>query len=150
MIPAPAPPFLASFAMVPFCSRITAGRFKYRDRPVKLAQNFPLSLTRFTALNGKGWQIEHLAQNACTLVYEHDRDAAAGTGWPGVPLRQHFTICESGLTHSIRVKNVSRETMPVGAGFHLTFRLHRPAMSWRAFVGSQRAAVDRAGACGTG
>ncbi len=125
MIPAPAPPFLASFAMVPFCSRITAGRFKYRDRPVKLAQNFP---SEPHAIHGFGWQsrwqIEHLAQNACTLVYEHDRDAAAETGWPwAFTARQHFAISESGLTHSIRVKNVSRETMPVGAGFHPHFPL---------------------------
>jgi aldose 1-epimerase len=125
MISAPTAPFLGSFTMVPFCSRITAGRFDYRGKSVRLAPNFP---PERHAIHGFGWQsrwqIGHQEQNACTLVYEHNSGAAETTGWPwAFTVEQHFALSETGLSHSVRVENVSDETMPVGAGFHPYFPL---------------------------
>lgn len=125
MISAPTPPFLGSFAMVPFCSRITSGRFDYRGKSVQLAPNFP---PEPHAIHGFGWQsrwqIGHLEQTVCTLVYEHDQATAEATGWPwAFTARQHFVLSETGLSHSVSVENVSDEIMPVGAGFHPHFPL---------------------------
>ena len=125
MVPARTAPFLGSFTMVPFCSRITAGRFDYRGKSVQLAPNFP---PEPHTIHGFGWQsrwqIGHLEQNACTLVYEHDSCAAATTGWPWTfTVEQHFALSETELSHSVRVENISEETMPVGAGFHPYFPL---------------------------
>ena len=68
MISAPTPPFLGSFAMVPFCSRITSGRFDYRGKSVQLAPNFP---PEPHAIHGFGWQsrwqIARLEQNIFVL-----------------------------------------------------------------------------------
>ena len=50
---APTQPYLACFPMLPFCSRIHEGRFKFADQDVELARNF---LPEPHSIHGFGWQ----------------------------------------------------------------------------------------------
>ena len=118
-------PYLASFAMLPFCSRIHNGRFRYGDHDVSLAPNFP---PEPHAIHGFGWQglwrLEPQSDYACALVYEHDGPASAATGWPWLfRATQHIALSDLGLSLTLTLENFSKDAMPAGMGLHPHFPL---------------------------
>ena len=120
MIPPYAQPRLASFVMVPFCSRVTGGRFHYARQQVQLTPNF---VPEPHCIHGFGWQsrwrIQDQEANSCTLTYSHDVEASGRTGWPWrFHVAQHFALSEVALSHTVTVENASDTAMPVGAGYH--------------------------------
>ena len=109
-------PHLACFAMLPFCSRIDNGRFRYGEHDVSLAPNFP---PEPHAIHGFGWQglwrLKAQDNYACALVYEHDGAASAATGWPWLfRATQHIALSESGLSVTLTLENLSKDVMPAG------------------------------------
>lgn len=113
-------PGLASFPMLPFCSRINQGRFRQADQQIQLAPNLP---PEPHAIHGFGsqslWQVESLDAHACALIHEHKENSSAVTGWPWVYRgRQRFLLTQSALHLTLSIENRSDYAMPVGLGLH--------------------------------
>lgn len=113
-------PSLASFPMLPFCSRIKQGRFRQASQQIQLAPNFP---PEPNAIHGFGWQslwqVESLEAHACALIYEHEEAYSAETGWPWVYRgRQDFLLTQNALHLTLSIENCSDHAMPVGLGLH--------------------------------
>ncbi len=123
MVPGTLPPQLASFAMVPFCSRVAHGRFVYQGRQIQLAPNF---LPEPHTLHGFGWecswQLREETPRSCILWFDHDERMSQVTGWPwAFSVEQSFTLDDDALTVSARVCNLASSPMPVGLGWHPHF-----------------------------
>ncbi|MDJ0920725.1 MAG: aldose 1-epimerase [Henriciella sp.] len=127
----PAPPItgsdwdardFAAFPLVPFCGRITNGKFTINQLTVSLPPNMP---PEPHAIHGSGWQSNwtcdtHSSTDAI-LTYRH----ASGTWpWP-FEARQHFTLLEDGLRVNLSLTNTGTAPMPAGLGWHPYFP--RPA-----------------------
>ncbi len=107
-----------TFPMVPFCSRIDGGRFRFGNRQIVLAPNMAREPH---AIHGHGWQRRwRVAQSSATramLSYRHEADA-----WPwAYEARQSFTLRAMALRVGMSVRNLAGEPMPVGMGLHPFF-----------------------------
>ena len=125
MCPAPTAPYLACFAMLPFCSRINTGRFQYGEHEVALAPNFPPEPHAIHGFGWQGlWQLDTQDEHGCVLVYEHDGAASDDTGWPWTfRASQRLTLSDSGLWVTLTLENLSNDVMPAGMGLHPHFPL---------------------------
>ena len=108
----------AAFPMVPFCSRIKNGRFRFAGQPVQLLPNLPAEAH---ALHGQGWlsrwRVVEQEEHRAALEYRHQADA-----WPWNYLaRQEFALSGDRLTVSLSICNASTTSMPAGLGLHPFF-----------------------------
>ena len=108
----------ACFPLVPYCNRIRAGSFRFRDREVRLAPNMAGDPS---PLHGQGWlgtwAVESQSETRATLHFRHD----AGE-WPwAYEARQTFDLDEGGLKLRLSCLNTSDSAMPCGLGFHPYF-----------------------------
>jgi aldose 1-epimerase len=110
---------LASFAMLPWSNRISAGGFEHAGRfhpmtPNRAGEPYPI--------HGDGWlQSWTLAQPAAdTLVLSLESH-----GFDGNPYHygatQHFTLLDGGLDQSVTVTHLGEGTLPYGLGLHPWF-----------------------------
>jgi aldose 1-epimerase len=105
----------AAFALVPFSNRIRGGRFKFRDREVRLAPNMDGDPS---PLHGQGWT------SAWTVTEAGDASAELGLShpageWPWeYQARQSLSLDADGLDWEIAVRNLSDQPMPAGLGLH--------------------------------
>lgn len=110
----------ACFALVPFSNRIAFGRFPAGDATVQLAPNFPQSDHPHT-LHGFGWQLPWSVEERGT-GHARLRHEYAAAEWPwSYAAEQYFTLSEDGLSHALRLWNLSDKPMPAGLGFHPYF-----------------------------
>lgn len=120
-----AAPGLASFPMLPFCSRIAQGRLDCSGIRAQLKPNFP---PEEHAIHGFGWQRQwHLVRRSattCTMELHHDASMSKQTGWPWIFMaRQHFELTGDALSLSMTLNNLSGSSMPAGMGVHPHFPL---------------------------
>lgn len=109
---------MASFPMVPYCGRITHGRFSFADRAIALPPNLP---PEPHAIHGQGWRspwtIADLASDQAVLELTHEPDA-----WPWRwSARQSFRLSDAALDTELAVTNLSDSVMPAGLGLHPYF-----------------------------
>jgi aldose 1-epimerase len=109
---------LSCFPLVPFSSRIRAGRFHFAGRDCRLPLNF---LPERHTIHGHGWQnswdVEEHSKRVAQLGYRHASDA-----WPwSYCAFQTFELGENGLSVEVEVRNTSDAPMPVGIGLHPYF-----------------------------
>ena len=120
----PAPTDTASFPLVPYSNRISAGRFRFGGQDHRLPLNFGDGPN---SIHGVGWQsrwnLRRQAGDEIVLDLRHD-----GDGWP-FPFHasQRFTLDGAALHHELAVTNVSGRPMPAGLGLHPYFPRHRGA-----------------------
>lgn len=107
----------ACFPMVPWCNRISAGRFEWEGEAISLAPNFA---PEPHAIHGHGWQSDWrvVRQGAghCTLAHDHD-GSAPGWRW-AYEARQTVALDEGGCTITLALTNRSARPMPAGLGLH--------------------------------
>ena len=110
---------LASFAMVPFVGRITAGRFTLGSLQVQLPINAP-AVDPTNAIHGHGWLAPWRATAEparAHLIYER-----AANAWPWAYMaEQILEVDDTGLTHTLILTNQSQTPMPAGFGLHPYF-----------------------------
>ncbi len=109
-----------SFPLVPFSNRIKNGRFSFQGRDISLTTH---PQEPANALHGHGcfteWSVEKTTATAATLS---STQAAGHLDWPwSYQTRQHFVVTPEECKVTIEVTNLSKETMPVGFGFHPFF-----------------------------
>jgi aldose 1-epimerase len=108
----------SSFPLVPYCNRIRDGRFTFRGREVRIANNLPGDAS---PLHGQGWlspwDVVRLEEAQAELRFVHE----AGE-WPWrYEARQTFALDARGLTMEIACTNLSDDPMPCGLGHHPYF-----------------------------
>jgi aldose 1-epimerase len=108
----------ASFPLVPYCNRIRDGRFSFRGREVRIANNMAGDAS---PLHGDGWlapwEVVRLEAAEAELRYRHE----AGE-WPwAYDARQRFALDPNGLTLALSCTNEAAEPMPCGLGHHPYF-----------------------------
>lgn len=103
------------FPLVPFANRIRGGTFACDGRLVTLAPNMAGDAS---PLHGQGWRaawrVSAAGDSDAVLSFHH----AAGE-WPwAYEATQHFALDPDGLSLELSCRNLSRERMPCGLGFH--------------------------------
>jgi len=99
-----------SFPMVPFAGRIRDGRFRFADRDVELARNYPPDAIHGTVFE-RPWQVD----NQSTLSID------LGPGWPFAGrVVQEFLLSDDRLDVSLTLR--AEEPMPAVLGWHPWFR----------------------------
>ncbi|MBX2811161.1 MAG: aldose 1-epimerase [Myxococcales bacterium] len=110
----------ACFPLVPFSNRIANGRFEWKGQAIVLTPNLPDSdhphpLHGFGWLSG--WEVLQSASTKAVLGHRYN-----GGEWPwNYEAEQGFELDQSGLVHSLMVRNLSDIPMPAGLGFHPYF-----------------------------
>lgn len=108
----------ASFPLIPYCNRIRDGRFRFRDREVRLSPNLP---PQKHPLHGQGWRqpwrVVDAGDDWAELAVVHQADEWPWT-WEG---RQRFRLDDEGLEVELICRNLSGEPMPCGLGQHPFF-----------------------------
>jgi len=108
------------FPLVPFSNRIAQGHFRFGERDVQIAPNFPGG-DHPHPLHGFGWLApwQVIAQDSASARLAHDYP---GGEWPW-PYRaeQHLILDPKGLTMALSVTNLGDTAMPTGLGFHPYF-----------------------------
>lgn len=104
--------------MVPFCSRITDGRFQFDGRQIQLPPNNPPGKH---AIHGQGfqgcWQLLEQLENSLTLAFTHEPAA-----WPWhYTVELTATLIRRQLEINVCVANRSTQSMPLGVGLHPFF-----------------------------
>jgi aldose 1-epimerase len=108
----------ASFPLVPFVNRVRGGRFRFREREIRLAPNLP---PQKHPLHGQGWRgswsVVRAQPEGAELAFGHEPGE-----WPwAYEARQVFALDERGLSIDLEVINISGEVMPAGLGQHPYF-----------------------------
>jgi aldose 1-epimerase len=108
----------ACFPLVPFVNRVRGGRFRFRDREVRIAPNMAGDPN---PLHGQGWlspwTVDDQDRDRASLSFRH----SAGE-WPWDYLaRQEFTLDDQGFTAVLTCTNMSQWPMPCGLGQHPYF-----------------------------
>ena len=108
------------FPMVPYCNRIAAGHFAWREREITIAPNLP---PHPHPLHGLGWLTEWrvVRSDRVSALLEHAYDGAGEWPWAYVA-HQHVALDASGLTLRLMVQNRAVEPAPMGLGLHPYFR----------------------------
>ena len=108
------------FALVPFCNRIAASRFRFAGRTVSLASNHPDDADE-PVLHGFGWVNPWSVEDAGPASVRLGLDFPAGA-WPWrFRTEQEISLDHSGITMGLTVTNLAEEAMPAGLGFHPFF-----------------------------
>lgn len=112
---------MSCFPLAPFSNCIGWGRFPWGGRTIDLGPFGPEEPDH--ALHGFAWtspmQVDHATETKVTLVQRCNR-----TGTPfDYRLRLDYALDETGLCASMEIRNVGREVMPGGLGFHPCFRI---------------------------
>lgn len=107
-----------SFAMVPFCSRVEAGRFQFGGHQVALPANNP---PEPHAIHGHGfqqlWQLDAASADRAAMSYVYP-----GGAWPWpYAARLEATLQGMNLRVCLTLENCSTEPMPCGLGMHPYF-----------------------------
>ena len=107
-----------AFPLVPFCSRITNGRFEDANRQIQLPANMP---PEPHAIHGFGWQsawtITESGPSMAELSHVYD-----GAVWPwAYAARQRFELSDQGLALTLSLTNHGDTPMPAGFGWHPYF-----------------------------
>ena len=108
----------SSFPLVPYCNRIRGGRFTFRGREIRIANNLPGDAS---PLHGQGWlapwEVVRLEEAEAELRFVHEPGE-----WPWrFEARQTFALDSGGLTAIIACTNLSTDPMPCGLGHHPYF-----------------------------
>ena len=106
------------FPLVPFSNRIRGGTFEWQDKQIVLEPNMKGDPS---PLHGQGWlaawQVESSGPDRAVLVYRHDADA-----WPwDYEARIDYHLRPDRLAATLSCRNLSRDAMPCGLGFHPYF-----------------------------
>lgn len=112
---------VACFAMVPFCSRISAGQFSYAQQAISLTPNLP---PEPHAIHGHGfqqaWQVDAQTADAATLSYVYN-----AASWPwSYRCEQRLRLQADVLSIELYLINQSDSPMPYGMGLHPYFPKH--------------------------
>jgi aldose 1-epimerase len=105
----------ACFPLVPFANRIRNGAFTCDGREIRLSPNMAGDPS---PLHGQGWlaawDVIDAGEAHAILSFHH----AAGQ-WPwNYEATQSFALDPQGLSIALSCRNLSRERMPCGLGFH--------------------------------
>jgi aldose 1-epimerase len=132
--PADAWPKGGCYPLVPFSNRVRDSHFPGPDgETVRVSAYASMA----HALHGFGqfaaWHVEKHEADCIVLQYAHD---AGEHGWPwAFEVEQIIRATEQGALLSMRVKNRSNRTMPVGLGFHPYFNAQEAELNatttWR-------------------
>ncbi|ESQ87095.1 aldose 1-epimerase [Asticcacaulis sp. AC460] len=130
----------ASFPLVPYCNRIRNGEFAFEGKKVRLSPN--LGNGHPHPLHGQGWrqvwQVIETSATRAVLSYVHDADE-----WPwAYEAVLVYELRPAGLRAYLSVKNLSRNTMPAGLGFHPYFNRTRQTRLKAVTTGIWRADDD--------
>ena len=104
------PMLWGAYPMVPFAGRVRHGRFRFGDRDVQLALNFPPDAIHGTVFE-RPWQVDDPTTVSVDL----------GPGWPfRGRVVQQFAMTDDGLEVSMSLH--ADEPMPAALGWHPWFR----------------------------
>jgi len=108
----------SAFPMVPFASRITKGKFAWRDQQIGLPPNMP---PEPHAIHGFGWQspwqVYEASDTHVTLRHTYNK-----ADWPQpYSCIQTLTLTPNGLSVSFELTNTGNAAMPAGLGWHPFF-----------------------------
>ena len=107
-----------AFPLVPFCSRITNGRFEGAHHKVQLPANMP---PERHAIHGFGWQSAWTITESGPAMAELSH-VYGGAVWPwAYTARQRFELSAQGLALTLSLTNQSDTMMPAGLGWHPYF-----------------------------
>ncbi|MEY2942581.1 MAG: hypothetical protein RLY97_595 [Pseudomonadota bacterium] len=119
----------ACFPLVPFSNRIAHGRFSAHGQQYQLTPNLPTDPDHPHAIHGFGWQAAwditsaaETGQNENSTTLTHHYPAGEWI-WP-YTAKQIFTLSETGLRHSLSIRNHSHTAMPTGLGLHPYFPIN--------------------------
>jgi aldose 1-epimerase len=109
----------ASYPLIPFSNRIAGARLQWQGTSHPLIQNFP---GESHSIHGIGWQREwgvlEERSDLCMLSLEH----AASPAWPfAFDASQTFHLHGNTLQMTLAITNQSRQSAPVGLGWHPYF-----------------------------
>ncbi|MGO1120602.1 aldose 1-epimerase [Rhodovibrionaceae bacterium A322] len=109
----------SSYPLVPYSNRIADAHFEFEGQPVQLPLNF---LPEPHSIHGIGWELEWqvIRQSSDEVVLELDYDGKGAWPW-AFSSQQQLTLDETGLSHSISLRNESQQNMPGGLGLHPFF-----------------------------
>jgi len=108
----------ACFPLVPFVNRIRGGRFRFREREVRIQPNMPGDPS---PLHGQGWlspwTLEEASELRAVMAFHH-----RAREWPWTyEAKQEFELDERGLSIALVCRNVGTGPMPCGLGQHPYF-----------------------------
>lgn len=114
----------AAYPMVPFCGRISMGRFAFAGANYQLAPNFS---PEPHAIHGTGWQ-SGWAVRACADGLSMELvDETLRWPWPFMA-GQTFRFLGNRLSLELSVTNLAEHTMPAGLGWHPFFPVDGAAL----------------------
>ncbi len=107
------PLFWGAYVMAPWCNRITPETVTIGRRAVDLAPNFPDG----SAIHGQVYAAPWEQVGDATFAIERD-----GEGWPWrYRVEISYSVSDVRVAISLRLQNLSDETMPGGIGLHPWF-----------------------------
>ncbi len=108
------------FPLFPFSNRVRHGQFTFDGRRICLPRNTDGPHVE----HGHGWQrawtVAAQDEESATLAFTHD--PAMDGNWPfAYRAEQHFALEESGISITLRARNLGERPMPLGFGLHPYF-----------------------------
>ncbi len=113
----------ASYPMIPYCNRITRGRFSFDGRDHQLAIR---GVDALNAIHGLAyahpWQVTAQDEASAEIVLNHEATGEGTADWPyPFEARQLFALSPDALSITITVSNTGNQPMPAGFGLHPYF-----------------------------
>ncbi len=109
--------------LIPFPGRIRDGRYTFDGRSLQLECNDkegPNAIHGF--VRSLPWHVQETHSHKVTFEIRLDADTYAERGYPfSLAIWVTYDLGASGLTCTFTVKNIGRQTAPVGVGFHPYF-----------------------------
>lgn len=134
-------PKAGGFAMLPFSNRLDNGRFRWRDREVKLPTMPGASHALHGVAHRKVWQLKASTRESVQLSYRHRQ---GDEGWPwSFEATLDFRLSDANFEVRLSFVNTATETAPVGLGWHpYHVRPHGVGLERRLLQLKARAAFD--------
>lgn len=110
---------LASYFLAPWPNRIAGARFEHRGRRHDLKPDWPDGSAIHGLVKDRPWRVVERSPVSAALGIDSDEIGAA---WPwAFRASAAYELFDEALSLRLSVRNLSREPMPAGLGFHPFF-----------------------------
>jgi aldose 1-epimerase len=107
-------PKAGAFPMLPFANRLPAHGFEFRGCIVR-PESAPSGLVQHGVAHRRAWRVMDVSAERVRMRLDEDASGAWPWSWSA---EMDVSLGGAGMTVLLRVRNLSREAMPLGMGWH--------------------------------